>query len=46
MIWAAGERNLVFYADYGRIAGQDHGWVQDKLAVTVAMLRRMGLDTH
>ena len=24
MIWAAGERNLIFYANAGRIAGQDH----------------------
>ena len=24
MVWEAGERNLVFYVDYGRIAWGDH----------------------
>ena len=37
MVWAAGERNLVFYAYDGRIAGRDHEWVQDALTVTVAI---------
>ena len=37
MGWEAGERNLVFYADGGRIAGRGHKWVQDVLTVTVAM---------
>ena len=37
MGWAAGERNLVFYADDGSIAGQYHEWLQDTLTVTVAM---------
>ena len=41
--WAAWERNMIFYANYGRIAGQDHEWVQDVLSVTVEMFRRMGL---
>ena len=27
MRWEAGDRNLIFYADYRRIAGQDHEWV-------------------
>ena len=27
MEWAAGERNLVFYADDGSIAGLEHEWV-------------------
>ena len=40
--WAAGERNLTFYAKDGRIAGQDHEWFQDALSVTVAMFCRMG----
>ena len=46
MGWAAGERNLVFYADDGRILGQDHEWVQDALSITVAMFCRMGLETN
>ena len=44
--WEAGERNVIFYADDDTIAGQDHEWVQDALSVTVAMFRRMGLDTN
>ena len=46
MGWEAGENNLVFYADDGRIVGRDHEWVQDALTVTVAMFRRMGLETN
>ena len=46
MGWAAGERNLFFYADDGRIEGQDHEWVQDTLTVTVVMFLRLGLDTN
>ena len=46
LVWAAGELNLVFYADYGQIEGQDHVWVQDALAVTVAMSRRVGLKNN
>ena len=46
MIWEAGERNLAFYANDGRIAGRDHGWVQDVLRVTVEMLCRMGIDDN
>ena len=38
MGWAAGEHNLVFYADDRRIARREHIWVQDALVVTVAML--------
>ena len=34
MGWAAGERNIVFYADEISIVGQDHDWVQDALTVT------------
>ena len=46
LYWAAGERNLVFYANDGRIVRQDHEWVQDELMVTVAMFCRMGLETN
>ena len=46
MVWASGDRNFVFYAYYGRIAGRDHEWVQDALTVTVAMLRRMGIGAN
>ena len=45
MGWATGERNLVFYADDGKITGRYHIWVQDVLTVTVVMLRRGGIDT-
>ena len=41
--WAAVERNLIFYAGDGRIAGRDHVWVQDALSVTVEMFHRMDL---
>ena len=46
MGWVDGERNIVFYADDGRIAGKDPEWVQDALKVKVAMFRRMGLDAN
>ena len=46
MRWAAGERNLVFYSGDRRIVGRYHEWVQESLTVTVAMFRRMGLDTN
>ena len=29
--WVAGERNLIFYTNNGRIAVQDHKWVQNAL---------------
>ena len=44
--WTAGERNLDFYANDGRIAGQDRKWVQDTLTKIVSMFHRMGLDTN
>ena len=44
--WAAGERNMIFYTDDGRIAGWDHMWVQDEMSVTVAMFHIMGLETN
>ena len=44
--WAAGERNMIFYASNGRIAGLDHLWVQESLSVTLAMFWRMILETN
>ena len=46
MGWEAGERNLVFCLDDGRIAGRYHEWVQDALTVTVSTFRRIGLYTN
>ena len=46
MGWAKGERNLMLYADGGRMSGQDHIWVQDALMVTVAMFKRLGIKTN
>ena len=45
MRWADGKKNLLSYADDGRIIGWDPEWVQDVLTVTVTMFCRMGLDT-
>ena len=44
--WVSGGRNLVFYADNGRIVGRDPYQVQDSLSVTVDMFRRVGLETN
>ena len=41
--WAAGEKNLFFYDDGGRITGRDHEWFQDALSAMVTMFIRMGL---
>ena len=38
--------NMTVYANGGRIAGQYHEWVQDALSVTVAIYRKMGLETN
>ena len=46
MGWAAGERNLVFYTDVGRIAGRDHIWVQDALAATLVVFEQVGQETN
>ena len=46
MVWEAGARNLVFYADDGRIAGRDHEWIQDAPTMTVAMFWRIGLEMN
>ena len=37
MGWGEGERNLIFYVDYGRIGRSDRIWVQYALTVSVAM---------
>ena len=34
MGWAAGEHNLIFYTDDGRIDGRDHIWVKEALKVS------------
>ena len=39
MGWATGERNLIFYAEDGRIGGRDHIWVQDALTVSVMIFQ-------
>ena len=44
--WVTGERNLVFYVDDGRMAGQDQIWVQETLMVTVKMFRSVELKTN
>ena len=46
MGWATGERNMIFYADVGRIGGRYHIWVQYKLTVSVAVFQQMGLETN
>ena len=46
MRWEDGERNLVLYADDGKISRQDHQWAQDALTLTVEMFRRMGLNAN
>ena len=35
MGWASGERNMIFYADDGRVGRREHIWVQDALTVSV-----------
>ena len=44
--WSAGERNLFFCANYGRIAGRYHEWVKDTLKLTVAMFCRLVIETN
>ena len=46
MGWAAGKRNLILYADKERFGGRDQIWIQDALMVSVAVFRRMGLETN
>ena len=44
--WVAGEHNIVFYAEYGQIAGHNPIWVQTTLTEMVWMFNRMGLLTN
>ena len=44
--WMDGERKLIFNTYNVRIAGQDHEWVQDELAVKVAIFCRIGLEKN
>ena len=46
MGWEEGERNLVFYADGGCISGRDHIGAQEALTETLAMCRRVGIETN
>ena len=46
MGWAVGERNLIFYADDGRIVRRDHICVQEAMMVSVAMFQRVALGTN
>ena len=44
--WAAGEHNIVFYADDGRIAGRNNIWVQTTLIAMVRTFERVGLQKN
>ena len=44
--WTAGEHNICFYADDGRIAGQDPIWVLTALTTMVGVFERFGLQTN
>ena len=46
MVWTEVEHNLVFCADDWRIAVRNHIRVQDDLMVTMAMFKRVGIDTN
>ena len=46
MGWMAVERNLIFYADDGRIEGRDHIRIQYALTVIDTMLRLVGPETN
>ena len=46
MGWAEGERDIIFYTDYGRISGRDTEWAKEALMATVAIFRRLGLATN
>ena len=46
MGWATRERNLIFYADDGRIVRRDHICVQEAMMVSVAMFQRVALGTN
>ena len=44
--WAAGEHNICFYADDGRIAGQLPIWVKTLLTAMVRIFNTVGLQTN
>ena len=44
--WTAGEQNICFYADDGRIAGLDPIWVLTALTTMVRVFKRFGLQTN
>ena len=46
MGWASGERNIIFYANDGRITVRESKWVKEALTTMVAMLCRVGLTKN
>ena len=44
--WSAGEHNICFYADDGRIAGRYPIWVQTALTTRVRFFERVVLQTN
>ena len=45
MGWAAGDQDIMFYADYGRFIGRNPIWVQGTLPTLVRMFGWVGLCT-
>ena len=43
MGWAAGEKEILFYADDGFIAGRKPIWVQGKLTTIICIIEREGI---
>ena len=44
--WSAGEHNICFYKDDGRIAGRYPIWAQAALTTMVRMFERVGLQKN
>ena len=44
--WAAGEHNIIFYADNGHIAGQNPIWVQTTTTEMVRIFESVGLQKN
>ena len=44
--WAVGDHNILFYADFGRIAGRNMIWAQTALTSMVRMFERVGLHIN
>ena len=44
--WAAGEQDIVFYADYSRIARRNPIWVQGVLTTFVQMFEQVQLERN